>query len=280
MKNQFIIILFSVFLFACHKENMPEPVAQCGTPSGCPDITFDCNGATNYVLVDFEPPPFANLVQTCPHHLEKEPMGDAYISVRLNRSCIPWVIDFWSNDTDWASNFACMDEYTGFQQSFIFGKPDTLRLLLWDTLRAHEYLYTYEQMLVALEIKCGNDSQPINDCNCENLLTGYFEMEDCQVYLPDQQPFSCAGNDLEVAMNVGQHRVTFRSEKWTFCTHPIQLWTFEGPSSPTAPYSCEAEVLDAMLDFGGHELDLLLDEDFLLCAYEEEDGFWFSLAVE
>ena len=280
MKNLSFTLIISILLLSCEKEANPEPVAQCGTPSGCADITFDCNGAANYVLVDFEPPPFANLAQTCPYSPGKEPMGDAYISVHLDRNRLPWVVDFWSDKTDWASPFACMDEYTGFQQSFIFGDPDTLRLLLWDTLQAYDFLYTYEQILVALEIKCGDAPEPTDGCHCENLLTGYFEMEDCQVYLPGQQPFHCAGNDLEVAMNLEQDRVTFRSEKWAFCTHPIGLWTYGGLPSPTAPYSCEAEILNAELDFGGHELDLLLDGDFLLCAFEEEDGFWFSLAVQ
>ncbi len=122
---------------------------------------------------------------------------------------------------------------------------------------------------------------PTKPCNCTSLLIGYFEMEDCQLYLPGSSPFSCVGSDLlELSWNFEMHRVTFRSTDYRFCKAPIEIWTYKGEPSPTTPWSCEATVVEAMLDFNGHELDLQLDEDFLLCAFEEEDGFWFALAVE
>ncbi len=119
------------------------------------------------------------------------------------------------------------------------------------------------------------------DCRCDNLLIGYFEMEDCQIYLPIEPPFTCQGYDLlELAINFQMHRVTVRSTEYRFCKAPAELWTYKAGPSPAAPWSCEATVVSAQLDFNGHELDLQLDENFLLCAYEEEDGFWFALAVE
>ncbi len=123
--------------------------------------------------------------------------------------------------------------------------------------------------------------EPPKGCHCTNLLIGYFEMEDCILYLPVQQPFSCQGYDLlKIAWNFEQHRVTFRSTDYRFCKAPVELWTYEGEPFFTAEWSCEAEVIEAQLDFNGHELDLELDEDFLLCAFEQEEGFWFALAVE
>lgn len=144
----------------------------------------------------------------------------------------------------------------------------------------------------ALLVGCAKDDEPqpaqpqvdTTDkppCYCNNLLMGYFEMEDCQLYLPGNSPFSCVGSDLlELSWNFEQHRVTFRSTEYRFCKSPVELWTYKGEPSPTAPWSCEATVVEALLDFNGHELDLQLDENFLLCAFEQEDGFWFALAVE
>jgi hypothetical protein len=122
---------------------------------------------------------------------------------------------------------------------------------------------------------------PTKPCNCANLLIGYFEMEDCQLYLPTESPFSCQGYDLlELSLNFEQQRVTFRSTDYRFCDKPVELWVYEGEPSPTAAWSCEATVISAQLDFNGHELCLELDDAFLPCAFEKEDGFWFALAVE
>jgi|GEM_PF-2688422 len=122
---------------------------------------------------------------------------------------------------------------------------------------------------------------PTKPCNCTDLLIGYFEMEDCQLYLPTESPFSCQGYDLlELSWNFEMHRVTFRSTDYRFCEKPVELWVFDGEPSPTASWSCEATVVHAQLDFNGHELCLELDDAFLTCAFEKEDGFWFALAVE
>ncbi|MBI1228145.1 MAG: hypothetical protein GC192_23125 [Bacteroidetes bacterium] len=118
-------------------------------------------------------------------------------------------------------------------------------------------------------------------CLCDNLLIGYFEMEDCQLYLPTESPFSCQGYDiLELSWNFEMHRVTFRSTDYRFCEAPVELWVYDGDTSPFAEWSCEATVVSAQLDFNGHELCLELDDAFLPCAFEKEDGFWFALAVE
>jgi hypothetical protein len=118
-------------------------------------------------------------------------------------------------------------------------------------------------------------------CTCANLLMGYFEMEDCQLYLPGNSPFSCVGSDLlELSWNSEMHRVTFRSTDYRFCKAPVELWVYDGEPSPTAAWSCGATAVSAQLDFNGHELCLELDDAFLTCAFEKEDGFWFALAVE
>jgi hypothetical protein len=122
---------------------------------------------------------------------------------------------------------------------------------------------------------------PAKPCTCKNFLLGYFEMEDCQLYLPTESPFSCQGYDLlELSWNFEMHRVTFRSTEFHFCEKPVQFWVYDGEPSPTASWSCEATVVHAQLDFNGHELCLELDDAFLTCAFEKEDGFWFALAVE
>ncbi len=122
---------------------------------------------------------------------------------------------------------------------------------------------------------------PAKSCDCSSLLIGYLEMEDCQVYLPGNQPFSCVGNELlEISWNVGMHRAIFRSTVHSFCKSPVQLWVYDGEPSPSADWSCSATIVFAQLDFDGHELCLELDDAFLTCAFEKEDGFWFALAVE
>jgi hypothetical protein len=94
---------------------------------------------------------------------------------------------------------------------------------------------------------------PDKPCYCSNLLMGYFEMEDCQLYLPGNSPFSCVGYDLlELSWNFEMHRVTFRSTDYRFCEKPVELWVYDGEPSPTAPWSCEATVVSAQLDFNGH----------------------------
>lgn len=118
-------------------------------------------------------------------------------------------------------------------------------------------------------------------CVCNNLLIGYFEMEDCQLYLSGNSPFSCTGSGLlELSWNFEMHRTIFRSTDYRFCKAPVELWVYDDEPSPTAAWSCEATIVAAQLDFNGHELCLELDDDFLTCAFEKEDGFWFALAVE
>jgi hypothetical protein len=142
--------------------------------------------------------------------------------------------------------------------------------------------------LLLSSCKKDNEPQPVTTtdvptkpCNCTSLLIGYFEMEDCQLYLPIEPPFSCQGYDLlELSWNFEMHRVTFRSTDYRFCEKPVELWVYDGEPSPFAEWSCEATIASAQLDFNGHELCLELDDDFLTCAFEKEDGFWFALSVE
>ncbi|MCB0517322.1 MAG: hypothetical protein H6577_26430 [Lewinellaceae bacterium] len=138
-----------------------------------------------------------------------------------------------------------------------------------------------EDPLVIISEDCTTTDVPTKPCQCKKLLLGYFEMEDCILYLPGQQPFSCQGYDLlELAWNFDQRRATFRSTEYQFCKAPVELWAYGGEPSLTAPWTCQAEIVEAQLDFNGHEIDLELDEGFPLCAFEEDGGFWFVLPVE
>lgn len=120
-------------------------------------------------------------------------------------------------------------------------------------------------------------------CKCKNLIVGYFELEDCQVYicsLPSTPPFSCTGGKLEVSTSFEQNRVTFRSTTWKLCTAPVRLFACVGPCQPLQGYACEAHVFSAALDPLTNELCLEIDDEFLPCAAEEDGGFWFLLATE
>ena len=122
---------------------------------------------------------------------------------------------------------------------------------------------------------------PTEPCNCRELLIGYFEWEDCQVYLKGI-PHSCtATGKLQVALNFAQDRVTFRHPGWRFCSRPTEFWCWYGQNgaSPLTPWVCDGYAISASLDLDNHELDIQLDDEFLNCAFEEEEGFWFAIPV-
>lgn len=126
------------------------------------------------------------------------------------------------------------------------------------------------------------EPKPIS-CKCSKIISGYYEMEDCQVYinsLPATMPFSCVGGKLEIAISFEQNRVTFRSPVWKFCPGPVKLYTCAGPCAPLSGYACEAHVFSTDIDPLTGELCLEIDDEFLPCSAEEDDGFWFALAVQ
>ena len=110
---------------------------------------------TEIITVDFEPYPFGNLVQTIPHHLEKESMNNAFISVKMITEQIPWVIFFYSENVLFAQQaLVAFDDYDGDLDRYISSNQNICEVHLWDTLQAHEYLYNFEQLIAEIEIHC------------------------------------------------------------------------------------------------------------------------------
>ena len=139
-------------------------------------------------------------------------------------------------------------------------------------------------ILIFLSFSCRKETITYTSkCDCKNAIVGYFEMEDCQVYicsLPSTTPFYCTGGKLEVAVNFEMNRISFRSPVWKLCTAPVHLFACAGPCQPLQGYACEAYIFNAMLDPMTNELCLEIDDEFLPCSVGEDQGFWFALATE
>lgn len=109
------------------------------------------------ITIDFEPNPFGYLVQTLPYHLEKESMDDAFVSVKIATHQIPWVIWFHSENVLFAEQAdVSFDDYTGSLDRYISINQTICEVHLWDTIQAHNYLYSYEQLIAEIEIECYN----------------------------------------------------------------------------------------------------------------------------
>ena len=107
------------------------------------------------ITVDFEPHPFGYLVQTVPYHIAKEPMNDAFVSVKIATHQIPWVVWFYSDKVLFAQQaFVAFDEYGGDLDRYISADQKICEVQLWDTIQAHNYLYAYEQLIAEIEIEC------------------------------------------------------------------------------------------------------------------------------
>ena len=117
-----------------------------------------CNGTTQPVLIDLEPPPYQGLIQNCPFHLEKEPNEQGHISARLRSHKYPWTLMVWSDSVDivFPATFFCMDEYTGDYYLYKSAVGDTLNIALYDTAQVSYYLTTQEQLLFVIEVHCDN----------------------------------------------------------------------------------------------------------------------------
>lgn len=97
-------------------------------------------------------------------------------------------------------------------------------------------------------------------------------MEDCGIYLPSSRLSPARATAyFEIATNFEMHRVTFRSTEYQFCKTPVILWMYKDAPSSSIPWSCEVTVVSTQLDFNGYEPDLQLDENFLLCTFEEDN---------
>jgi hypothetical protein len=50
--------------------------------------------------------------------------------------------------------FVAFDDYGGNLDRYISPNQNICEVHLWDTLQAHDYLYTYEQLIAEIEIEC------------------------------------------------------------------------------------------------------------------------------
>ena len=121
---------------------------------------------------------------------------------------------------------------------------------------------------------------------CEELLIGYFEMEDCVVYLPGHSPFNCTGNDLEIIPDLTANKLTLRSSVYQFCDRPLKIYTcgksLAWPENCKTPaYACQATILEKNLSLDEQQLELTFDQNFFDCAFESDsEGFWFALPIK
>ena len=126
---------------------------------------------------------------------------------------------------------------------------------------------------------------PPNVC-CSGLLIGFFELEDCIVYLPGAAPSGCHSGPLQVDVSFQDNTAVFTSESHQFCTMPTKLYTcgqgFACSSDCKTPaYACGAEVTGQSVSLSGNQLTLELDETFLNCAVQaNSEGFWFALPTQ
>ena len=148
-----IFLLFFInFLVGCHNNiDLPKPEPEPENPAICYEI----------ITVDFEPTLFTELVQTVPYHIEKEPINNAFVSVKMQTQQIPWVIWFSSEFVTFKPGLPLtisFEDYTGnlgFQVTQS-GNLSILETQIWDTIQMSQYLHTYEQIIVDLEIECYN----------------------------------------------------------------------------------------------------------------------------
>jgi len=125
------------------------------SPLGVRGESSQSTNCIETITVDFEPHPFGNLVQTLPYHSEKESMNDAFVSVKYATHQLPWVIWFHSENVLFAEQAdISFDEYTGSLDRYISADQTICEVHLWDTIQAHNYLYTYEQLIAEIEIEC------------------------------------------------------------------------------------------------------------------------------
>ena len=105
------------------------------SPLGVKGAQSQSNNCTEIITIDFEPHPFGNVVQTIPYHLEKEPMNNAFISVKMFSQQIPWVVVFYSENVLFAEQaFVAFDDYGGDLDRYISSNQNSCEVHLWDTL--------------------------------------------------------------------------------------------------------------------------------------------------
>ena len=116
-----------------------------------------CNGS-EIITVDFEPYPYGGVVQTVPYHLPKQPVGNAFVSVRFVRNTTPWLITLSSEEVTFAEQaFIAIEDYGGSINSATQNNNPDLSVLfieVLDTLQAYQILTDYEQLRVECEIEC------------------------------------------------------------------------------------------------------------------------------
>ena len=176
--NYFILFFAFAILSAltgCQPHNDPPPAIRFNqVPVPHPNILDDedwlfapstdsvqqhtagsINNCLELITVDFEPHPFGNVVQTVPYHVEKQPMDNAFVCVKVALHQIPWVIWLYSENVLFAEQaFVSFDDYSGDFDRYVSPNQQICEVHLWDTLQAHQYLYTYGQLIAEVEIEC------------------------------------------------------------------------------------------------------------------------------
>ena len=135
-------------------ESAPDTSGQ-KSPLGAGGSSSQLSNCLETITVDFEPVPFGNLVQTVPYHIQKEPMQDAFISVKVATHQLPWIIWFYSENVLFAEQATIsFDDYGGSLDCYISIDQKICEVHLWDTIKAADYLYNYEQLVAEMEIEC------------------------------------------------------------------------------------------------------------------------------
>ena len=123
-------------------------------------------------------------------------------------------------------------------------------------------------------------------CDCSSLLIGFYELEDCVIYLPGSTPFNCQLNPLlKLDFDFQNATAKFTSNTYQFCESPVKIYSCgkslscsESCKSPAL--TCNAQIISATLSPGGNQLELALDAGFPNCAFESNsEGFWFALPI-
>jgi hypothetical protein len=119
----------------------------------------DLTPCTETISVDFEPAPFGDLVQTLPYHIEKEPINNAFVSVKFASHQLPWKIWFSSTNVQFSEPPVCnFDDYDGAIELLVSQELDKsiLEVQIWDTTQFATNLSDYQQLIAEIEIQCYN----------------------------------------------------------------------------------------------------------------------------
>lgn len=115
---------------------------------------------------------------------------------------------------------------------------------------------------------------------CDQIVTGWFELEDCIIYL-QQSPYNCKTGDLQMEVDKPTGMIRFTSDTQQFCTQPARFYKCgtspeQNENCKSLPHSCEAGILDATISDNAHTVTFFVHPSFFICL--DEDGFWFTIS--